>query len=123
MIASQTVTRATDTRPIEQACYWLAGRRRDDDPPLVGRRETDIVIIGAGFTGLWTALFLKHLDPAREIVVLEQGVAAYGASGRNAGMIGARRSGWRGWAPRTSSACWASSPSAASSATWSVPAS
>jgi len=75
-------------RPIENACFWLAERRRKTDPPLIGRRETDIVIIGAGFTGLWTATFLKMLDPSREIVVLEQGIAAYGASGRNAGMLG-----------------------------------
>src|SRR5437867_6705280 len=75
-------------RPIENACFWLAERRRKTDPPLIGRREADIVIIGAGFTGLWTATFLKMLDPIREIVVLEQGIAAYGASGRNAGMLG-----------------------------------
>ncbi|MGH9749131.1 MAG: NAD(P)/FAD-dependent oxidoreductase [Candidatus Polarisedimenticolia bacterium] len=74
--------------PIEEACYWLAGRKRETAPPLLGRRETDIVIVGAGFTGLWTALHLKALDPGREIVVLEQGIAAYGASGRNAGMLG-----------------------------------
>jgi glycine/D-amino acid oxidase-like deaminating enzyme len=73
---------------IEQACYWLAGRRRESDPPLLGRRDTDIAIIGAGLTGLWTAIFLKALDPGRDIVVLEQGIAAYGASGRNAGMLG-----------------------------------
>jgi glycine/D-amino acid oxidase-like deaminating enzyme len=79
---------ATAARPIEEACYWLAGRRRLSDPPLVGRRETDIVIIGAGLTGLWTAIHLKTLDPGREIVVLEQGIAAYGGSGRNAGMLG-----------------------------------
>ncbi|HKB07362.1 MAG TPA: FAD-dependent oxidoreductase, partial [Candidatus Polarisedimenticolia bacterium] len=75
-------------RPVEHACFWLAGRRRQADPPLLGRREADIVIVGAGLTGLWTANFLKTLDPAREIVVLEQGIAAYGASGRNAGMLG-----------------------------------
>ncbi len=79
---------ARETRPIEQACFWLAERRRESDPPLVGRREADIAIIGAGFTGLWTANFLKRLDPKLEIVVLEQGIAAYGASGRNAGMVG-----------------------------------
>jgi len=77
-----------ESRPIEQACYWLATRRRPPDPPLVGRREADVVIIGAGFTGLWTATFLKQLDPGLEVVVLEQGIAAYGASGRNAGMLG-----------------------------------
>jgi glycine/D-amino acid oxidase-like deaminating enzyme len=79
---------ATDTRPIEQACFWLAGRRREADPPLVARREADIAIIGAGLTGLWTANFLKILEPRLDLVVLEQGIAAYGASGRNAGMLG-----------------------------------
>src|SRR6266571_7423654 len=80
---------ARETRPVEQACFWLAGRRRESDPPLMGRREADVAVIGAGLTGLWTAIFLKSLDPRLEIVVLEQGIAAYGASGRNAGMLGA----------------------------------
>ena len=44
-------------------------------------------MVGAGFTGLWTALHLKALDPAVDVCVVEQGVAAYGASGRNAGML------------------------------------
>jgi glycine/D-amino acid oxidase-like deaminating enzyme len=74
-------------RPIEEACFWLARLPRRDVTPLESRSETDIAIIGAGLTGLWTALFLKELDPAREIAVVEQGVAAYGASGRNAGML------------------------------------
>jgi glycine/D-amino acid oxidase-like deaminating enzyme len=74
--------------PIEEACYWLATHKRATDPPLEGRREADVAVVGAGFTGLWTALWLKQLDPGLEVVVLEQGVAAYGASGRNAGMLG-----------------------------------
>ena len=45
------------------------------------------MVVGAGLTGIWTALFLKELDPSAEVVVVEQGVAAYGASGRNAGML------------------------------------
>jgi glycine/D-amino acid oxidase-like deaminating enzyme len=77
-----------EARPIEQACYWLAQRRREREPPLAGRREADIAVVGAGFTGLWTANFLKMLDPDCNVVVIEQGVAAYGASGRNAGMLG-----------------------------------
>ena len=44
-------------------------------------------IVGAGLTGLWTALFLKELEPGLEVAVIEQGLAAYGASGRNAGML------------------------------------
>ncbi len=52
-----------------------------------GAVDADVVIIGAGLTGLWTAHFLKALDPGRDIVVVEQGTAAWGASGRNAGML------------------------------------
>jgi glycine/D-amino acid oxidase-like deaminating enzyme len=73
---------------VEQACYWLAQRQREREAPLAGRRQADVVIVGSGFTGLWTANFLKALDPACDVVVLEQGIAAYGASGRNAGMLG-----------------------------------
>ncbi len=83
-----TPTRAPETRPIEQACFWMATRSRSAGPPLAGRREVDVAIIGGGFTGLWTANFLKSLEPRLEIAILEQGMAAYGASGRNAGMLG-----------------------------------
>jgi glycine/D-amino acid oxidase-like deaminating enzyme len=44
--------------------------------------------VGAGFTGLWTALFLKELEPAIDVVILEQETAGYGGSGRNAGIVG-----------------------------------
>ncbi|MBA3522485.1 MAG: FAD-dependent oxidoreductase, partial [Gemmatimonadales bacterium] len=73
--------------PIEQSCYWLAHRARREPTPLEGRREAEVAIVGAGLTGLWTALFLKGLDPDLEVAVVEQGMAAYGASGRNAGML------------------------------------
>ena len=74
-------------RPIEQACFWLARRAPRVPVALVGPRSVDVVVVGAGLTGLWTALFLKGLAPARDVVVVEQAVAAYGASGRNAGML------------------------------------
>jgi glycine/D-amino acid oxidase-like deaminating enzyme len=73
--------------PIEQSCFWLARRPRAAVAPFEGRAEADVAVIGAGLTGLWTALFLKQLDPRAEVVILEQEVAAYGASGRNAGML------------------------------------
>ena len=57
------------------------------EPPLEGPQRSEIAIIGAGFTGLWTAVFLKEMEPDLEITILEQGMAGYGGSGRNAGMI------------------------------------
>jgi glycine/D-amino acid oxidase-like deaminating enzyme len=74
-------------QPIEQSCFWLARRAPRDHRPLEGPREADVAVVGAGLTGLWTALFLKALKPDVEVAVVEQGLAAYGASGRNAGML------------------------------------
>ncbi|MGH9366540.1 MAG: NAD(P)/FAD-dependent oxidoreductase [Thermoanaerobaculia bacterium] len=74
--------------PIEAACYWLATRPAHAIEPLSGDRKADIAIVGAGFTGLWTALFLKELVPSLEVALLEQAVAGYGGSGRNGGIIG-----------------------------------
>ena len=73
--------------PIERACYWLARRAPRPVMALEGATDADVVVVGAGLTGLWTALFLKALNPATEVVILEQEIAAYGASGRNAGML------------------------------------
>ncbi len=74
--------------PIEESCYWLATCRRDPLPPLERDLEVDVAVVGAGFTGLWAALTILEIDPRRAVAVIEQGRAAYGASGRNAGMAG-----------------------------------
>lgn len=74
--------------PIEQACYWLASRQHAlPGPTLTGDGRADIAVIGGGFTGLWTAIALKELAPATEVVVLEQAMLGYGGSGRNAGQV------------------------------------
>ncbi|MGO9754400.1 MAG: NAD(P)/FAD-dependent oxidoreductase [Solirubrobacteraceae bacterium] len=52
---------------------------------LQGARRADVCIVGGGFTGLWTALRIKQLEPATEVVVLEAGLCGSGASGRNGG--------------------------------------
>ncbi len=73
---------------IEQTCYWLARRPLPaPQPVLIGHHTADLVVVGAGFTGLWTALFLRELNPALDIAIVEQGGVAHGASGRNAGML------------------------------------
>ncbi len=54
-------------------------------PALPGHRDADVCIVGAGFTGLWTAYYLKRADPSLRVVVLEARFAGFGASGRNGG--------------------------------------
>lgn len=74
--------------PIEQSCYWLATRPQSaQGEALIGAQRAQVVIVGAGFTGLWTAHFLKSLKPDLDLAIVEQGVTGYGATGRNAGMI------------------------------------
>ncbi|MCT7661519.1 NAD(P)/FAD-dependent oxidoreductase [Mycobacterium deserti] len=56
-------------------------------PALPGDRDVDVCIIGAGYTGLWTAYYLAKADPSLRIAVLEWRFAGFGASGRNGGWL------------------------------------
>jgi glycine/D-amino acid oxidase-like deaminating enzyme len=56
---------------------------------LAGEREADVAIVGAGYTGLWTAYYLAKADPTLRIVVLEARTVGFGASGRNGGWCSA----------------------------------
>lgn len=58
-------------------------------PPLEGTHETDLLIVGGGFTGLWAALTAKERDPSREVVLLEGETIGFGASSRNGGFLSA----------------------------------
>ena len=64
--------------------------------PLPGDNDADVCIVGAGFTGLWTAYYLKNLDPGLRITVLEARFAGFGASGRNGGWLSGLPPGHRG---------------------------
>jgi glycine/D-amino acid oxidase-like deaminating enzyme len=66
----------------------MAGRPARPVEPLSGIVDADVVIVGGGFTGFWTALFLKELEPSASVCLVEKSVAGYGASGRNAGIVG-----------------------------------
>jgi glycine/D-amino acid oxidase-like deaminating enzyme len=57
--------------------------------PLAGDGEADVVIVGAGYTGLWTAYYLRRLAPGLRVLVLEAEYAGFGASGRNGGWCSA----------------------------------
>src|SRR5215472_5058635 len=78
--------------PGAQRAWWLRQALGDaeDLPALRSDVTTDVVIVGGGFTGLWTAYHLSELRPDLGIVVLEQDVCGGGASGRNGGFA----SGW-----------------------------
>jgi len=58
-------------------------------PALHGNVRVDVAIVGAGFTGLWTARALAVADPTLRIAVLERETAGFGASGRNGGWVSA----------------------------------
>lgn len=56
-------------------------------PPLRGGLMTDVAIVGGGYTGLWTALRIKELEPTVDVTVLEADICGGGASGRNGGLV------------------------------------
>ena len=57
--------------------------------PLRGEAAADLVVIGGGFTGLWTALLAKESCPERSVVLVEGRPIGWGASGRNGGFCAA----------------------------------
>ncbi len=63
--------------------------RRPLGTRLAGATTADVAIVGAGYTGLWTAYYLRRLDPGLRIVVIDAHEAGYGASGRNGGWASA----------------------------------
>jgi glycine/D-amino acid oxidase-like deaminating enzyme len=75
---------------VSQTPFWLDDLNRPEaEPELAKNISTDLLIIGAGFTGLWTALLAKEENLEREVVILEASETATGASGRNGGFMDA----------------------------------
>lgn len=72
---------------IGDVSYWYAdiGLPQTRRPALAGEAGADVAIIGAGFTGLWTAWYLKKAAPHLKVILLEKEFAGFGASGRNGG--------------------------------------
>ncbi len=72
-----------DAAPVP---YWLDSPDRPaPEPPLRERTSADLVVVGAGYTGLWTALLAKEADPGRDVVLVDARSAGWAASGRNGG--------------------------------------
>src|SRR5215207_2657446 len=92
MIYSKTPRKET-LRSLTHAIhvpFWLDDPARPaPEAELTHAISTDLLVIGAGFTGLWTALLAKEADPSRNVVILEAGEVAQGATGRNGGCMDA----------------------------------
>lgn len=78
-----------DVKTNGNISFWYAdiGGIPQKRPALPGDREADVCIIGAGYTGLWTAYYLKKADPSLNIVMVEREFAGFGGSGRNGGWL------------------------------------
>ncbi len=73
---------------LRAAIFWLESPARPGPlPPLAADVTCDLLVIGGGFSGLWTALLAKQRDPDRDVVLVESGRIADGASGRNGGFV------------------------------------
>jgi glycine/D-amino acid oxidase-like deaminating enzyme len=86
-------------RPGERRSFWLREALAAEPPslaadlvapPFAGSGRADVAILGGGYTGLWTALRIRELEPAARVVILEQDVCGSGPSGRNGGFV----TGW-----------------------------
>jgi glycine/D-amino acid oxidase-like deaminating enzyme len=90
-------TRKTPTSPAaahDESRYRRRSMWLDliDEPlqpraPLPGPVDVDVAIVGAGYTGLWTAYYLAKADPTLRIAIVEKEIAGFGASGRNGGWV------------------------------------
>jgi glycine/D-amino acid oxidase-like deaminating enzyme len=70
--------------------YWLTQPGAPAPcEPLDGVDTADLAVVGAGYSGLWTALIAKERDPGLDVVIIEAGTAGWAASGRNGGFCSA----------------------------------
>ncbi len=80
--------------PGGRRAWWLREALAADPgepcPFLEGDLEADVVILGGGYTGMWTAFFLTEEQPGMRVVVLERDICGGGPSGRNGGFL----TGW-----------------------------
>ena len=87
-----------DVRPSGPRRSWWLGVARAAEtaaapylataaPPLRGSTTADVVVVGGGYTGLWSALRVTELEPGARVVVLEADICGGGPSGRNGGFV------------------------------------
>ncbi|MER7762482.1 FAD-binding oxidoreductase [Streptomyces sp. NPDC097619] len=87
-VAMRSVTRSlSEALPVS---YWLDDPGKPaPQPALTSDEHCDLLVIGGGYSGLWTALLAKERDPGRDVVLIESKEAGWAASGRNGGFCAA----------------------------------
>jgi len=87
----RALIRHPPSTPYDELSLWHATSGGSWSPraALDGDTDCDVAVVGAGFTGLWTAYYLAEADPSLRIVVIESETAGFGASGRNGGWCSA----------------------------------
>ncbi|WP_460819542.1 NAD(P)/FAD-dependent oxidoreductase [Nocardioides korecus] len=80
---------SSPSSPVRSLWQDTLGEDTPARPALPGPAAYDVVVVGAGLTGLWSAYYLRRADPTLRIAVLEKEVAGFGASGRNGGWCSA----------------------------------
>ncbi|WJV45857.1 NAD(P)/FAD-dependent oxidoreductase [Streptomyces flavofungini] len=76
-----------EAKPVS---FWLDDPKKPDpEPALVGDERCDLLVVGGGYSGLWTALIAKERDPGRDVVLVEGREIGWAASGRNGGFCAA----------------------------------
>lgn len=90
-MAPSAMTRWTkslsEARPVP---FWLDDPGKPHpEPALTGGETCDLLVVGGGYSGLWTALIAKERDPQRDVVLVEGREVGWAASGRNGGFCAA----------------------------------
>ncbi|MGW1491892.1 NAD(P)/FAD-dependent oxidoreductase [Streptomyces sp. NPDC002402] len=89
-MAPAAMTFASSLSDAQPVSYWLDDPAKPGAlPALTGDEHCDLLVVGGGYSGLWTALLAKERDPGRNVVLIEGREVGWAASGRNGGFCAA----------------------------------